>query len=89
MTRRNNKGEIIMNVYETIAEMVADRFNKSVDELTRDTEFIADLCADSLDQIELAMDVEEQFGLDEVPEDALMKIVTIGDLADYVESVVE
>ena len=78
-----------MNVYETIAEMVADRFNKSVDELTRDTEFIADLCADSLDQIELAMDVEEQFGLDEVPEDALMKIVTIGDLADYVESVVE
>ena len=78
-----------MNVYETIAEMVADRFNKSVDELTRDTEFIADLCADSLDQIELAMDVEEQFGLDEVPEDALMKIVTIGDLADYVESVIE
>ena len=78
-----------MNVYETIAEMVADRFNKSVDELSRDTEFIADLCADSLDQIELAMDVEEQFGLDEVPEDALMKIVTIGDLADYVESVVE
>ena len=78
-----------MNVYETIAEMVADRFNNSVDELTRDTEFIADLCADSLDQIELAMDVEEQFGLDEVPEDALMKIVTIGDLADYVESVIE
>ena len=78
-----------MNVYETIVEMVADRFNKSADELTRETEFIADLCADSLDQIELAMDVEEQFGLDEVPEDALMKIVTIGDLADYVESVVE
>ena len=78
-----------MNVYETIVEMVADRFNKSADDLTRDTEFIADLCADSLDQIELAMDVEEQFGLDEVPEDALMKIVTIGDLADYVESVIE
>ena len=78
-----------MNVYETIAEMVADRFNKSVDELTRETEFIADLCADSLDQIELAMDVEEQFELSEVPEEALMKIVTIGDLADYVESVLE
>ena len=78
-----------MNVYETIVEMIADRFNKSVDELTRDTEFIADLCADSLDQIELAMDVEEQFGLDEVPEESLMKIVTIGDLVDYVESVVE
>lgn len=78
-----------MNVYETIVEMIADRFNKSVDELTRETEFIADLCADSLDQIELAMDVEEQFELDEVPEESLMKIVTIGDLVDYVESVVE
>ncbi len=78
-----------MNVYETIAEMVADRFNKSVDDLSRDTEFIADLCADSLDQIELAMDVEEQFDLAEVPEESLMKIVTIGDLVDYVESVIE
>ena len=78
-----------MNVYETIVEMVADRFNKSADELTRETEFIADLCADSLDQIELAMDVEEAFELSEVPEEALMKIVTIGDLVDYVESVVE
>ena len=78
-----------MNVYETIVEMVADRFNKSADEQTREPEFIADLCADSLDQIELAMDVEEQFELDEVPEESLMKIVTIGDLVDYVESVVD
>ena len=78
-----------MNVYETIVEMVADRFNKSADELTRETEFIADLCADSLDQIELAMDVEEQFELSEVPEESLMKIVTIGDLVDYVESVLD
>ena len=78
-----------MNVYETIVEMVADRFNKSADDLTRETEFIADLCADSLDQIELAMDVEEQFELDEVPEESLMKIVTIGDLVDYVESVID
>lgn len=74
-----------MSVYETIVSMVADRFNKSADELTRDTEFINDLCADSLDQIELAMDVEEEFELGEVPEEALAKIVTIGDLVEYVE----
>ncbi|MBP3654092.1 MAG: acyl carrier protein [Oscillospiraceae bacterium] len=69
--------------------MVADRFNKSVEDLSRDTEFIADLSADSLDQIELTMDIEEEFDLNEVPEETLMKIVTIGDLVDYVESVVE
>lgn len=78
-----------MSVYQQISQMVADRFNKSLDELTRETEFIADLCADSLDQIELAMDVEEAFELSEVPEETLMKIVTLGDLVDYVESVVE
>jgi len=78
-----------MNVYETIVGMIADRFNKSADELTRDTEFIADLCADSLDQIELAMDVEEEFDLGEVPEETLMKIVTIGDLVEYVESALD
>ena len=78
-----------MNVYQTIAEMVADRFNKSVEDLSRDPEFIADLSADSLDQIELTMDIEEEFDLNEVPEETLMKIVTIGDLVDYVESVVE
>ena len=75
-----------MSVYETIVGMVADRFNKSADELTKDTEFINDLCADSLDQIELAMDVEEEFELGEVPEEALAKIVTIGDLVEYVEN---
>ena len=76
-----------MSVYEIIVGMVADRFNKSADELTKDTEFINDLCADSLDQIELAMDVEEEFDLGEVPEEVLAKIVTIGDLVDYVEEV--
>ena len=70
-------------------EMVADRFNKSVEDLTRDTEFVSDLSADSLDQVELTIDIEDEFGLPEVPEDALVKIVTIGDLVDYVESALE
>ena len=75
-----------MNVYETIINMIADRFDMSADNLSRDTEFINDLSADSLDQIELAMDVEEVFDLGEVPEETLAKIVTIGDLVDYVEN---
>lgn len=78
-----------MNIQNRIMEMVADRFNKSVEDLTRDTEFVSDLSADSLDQVELTIDIEDEFGLPEVPEDALMKIVTIGDLVDYVESALE
>ena len=78
-----------MNVEKKIMEMVADRFNKSQEDLTRDTEFVTDLSADSLDQVELTIDIEDEFGLPEVPEDALVKIVTIGDLVDYVESALE
>lgn len=78
-----------MNVEKKIMEMVADRFNKNPEDLTPDTEFVTDLSADSLDQVELTIDIEEEFGLPEVPEDALVKIVTIGDLVDYVESALE
>lgn len=78
-----------MNIQNRIMEMVADRFNKSVEDLTRDTEFVSDLSADSLDQVELTIDIEDEFGLPEVPEDALVKIATIGDLVDYVESALE
>ena len=78
-----------MNIQNRIMEMVADRFNKSVEDLPRDTEVVSDLSADSLDQGELTLDIEDEFGLPEVPEDALVKIVTIGDLVDYVESALE
>lgn len=70
-------------------EMVAERFNKEQQELTAATEFVADLSADSLDQVELTIDIEDEFGLSETPEDALSKIVSIGDLIDYVESALE
>lgn len=76
-------------VYDTIVKMIADRFNKTPDELSRDTHFINDLSADSLDQIELTMDIEEEFELPETPEETLMKIATIGDLVEYVENVLD
>ncbi len=56
--------------------------------LTRDTAFIDTLGADSLDIVELTMSVEEAFSLPEVAEEDLQKILTIGDLVDYVESVI-
>lgn len=78
-----------MNVQERIIEMVAERFNKEAEDLSAATEFIADLSADSLDQVELTIDIEDEFGLPETPEDVLAKIVTIGDLVEYVENAVE
>lgn len=74
---------------EKIMALVAEQFAVDKDELSRDTSFVESLGADSLDIVELTMAVEEEFNLEEVSEENLQKISTIGDLIDYVESRVE
>ena len=71
-------------VLDKIREMVAEQFLLDVESVTAETAFVDDLNADSLDVVELTMALEEQFSLPETPEDALVGIVTVGDLADYV-----
>ena len=46
--------------------------------------FIDDLAADSLDIVELVMNIEEQFDL-EIPDNDAEKVVTVGDVVDYIK----
>ena len=71
-------------VLDKIREMVAEQFLLDVESVTAETAVVDDLNADSLDVVELTMALEEEFSLPETPEDALVGIVTVGDLADYV-----
>ena len=71
--------------YEKILKLVADQFAEDVESLSRETNFMDDLSADSLDVVELSMTIEEEFGLGEISEEELKSIATIGDLVDYVE----
>jgi len=66
-----------------IMEIVAEKMDKSKDELSEEKSFINDLGADSLDTVELVMDIEDEFDLS-IPEDEAQKIVTIGDAVKYV-----
>lgn len=70
---------------EKILKLVADQFAEDVESLSRETNFMDDLSADSLDVVELSMTIEEEFGLGEISEEELKSIATIGDLVDYVE----
>ena len=72
-------------IYEKILKLVAEHFAEEEESLSRDTNFMDDLNADSLDVVELSMTIEEEFGLGEISEDELRSIETIGDLVDYVE----
>lgn len=70
---------------EKIKEMVAE--NLGVDEatITAESSFKDDLGADSLDLFELVMALEEEFGV-EIPTEELEKIVTVGDVIEYVNA---
>ena len=74
-------------VLEKVIRMVAAQFMIDESEVTPDTVFVDDLGADSLDVVELTMALEEEFSLPDTPEEELMNIHTVGDLADYISRV--
>ena len=69
-------------VFEAIAELVAERVEKDVSEITMDSKF-QDLGIDSLDTVELPMNLEDKLGI-EVELD--QKVETVGDLVAFIES---
>ncbi|MCL1828920.1 MAG: acyl carrier protein [Oscillospiraceae bacterium] len=72
-------------IFEKIRDLICTQFiNVERASITRETSFVDDLDADSLDVVELTMALEEEFSLPEIPEEELKSIVTVGDLAEYV-----
>ena len=76
-------------VFERIQKLICEQFVVDPEAVTMDTAFVDDLGADSLDVVELTMALEEEFSLPEVSDDELKKIVTVGDLVDYVSRYVQ
>ena len=70
---------------EKIREIICDQLSVDASEVTPDASFKDDLGADSLDLFELVMTLEDEYGL-EIPTDDLMKIVTIGDVIEYLKT---
>ena len=56
------------------------------DEVTMDSSFEEDLGADSVDLVELVMAMEEEFELDEIPEEELTSLKTVGDCVRYLST---
>lgn len=71
-------------VYEKLKAIICDFFDLDEDEVTPATSFI-DIGADSLDMVEIAMSIEDDFSV-EVTEEALAKFVTVEDAVNYIEA---
>lgn len=72
-----------MNVLEKVQEIVADHLGVAIEEVVPAAKIKDDLGADSLDLVELVMNLEEAFKL-RIPEEDLQKISTIQDVVDYI-----
>jgi acyl carrier protein len=73
------------SIEERVIKIVCDKMAASADKVTRETSFINDLGADSLDTVELVMEFEDQFEIS-IPDEDAEKIQTVGAAIDYIKS---
>jgi len=78
----------VASVEERVIDIVAEQLNESKEKITRETSFVNDLGADSLDTVELVMELEEEFDIT-IPDDAAEKIQTVGQAIEHIEQAVE
>ena len=71
-------------IFEKVKKIIIEQLNVSEDSVTKEASFIDDLGADSLDIVELIMALEEEFDT-EIPDTDAEKIVTVGDVVDYIK----
>ena len=73
-----------MSTFDKVKEVIVDKLGVEEDKITTNASFVDDLGADSLDTVELIMQLEEEFGL-EIPDESAEKMSTVQSAVDYIE----
>ncbi|MFD1928733.1 acyl carrier protein [Sporosarcina siberiensis] len=75
-------------VLSRVTKVIVDRLGVDESEIKPEASFREDLGADSLDVVELVMELEDEFDM-EISDDDAEKITTVGDTVSYIESKVK
>ena len=74
----------VESVSDRVSEIICDQLGCARDKVTPETHLANDLGVDSLDAVELIMDLEEEFNIN-IPDADAEKIVTVGEAIKYIE----
>ncbi|MEI6340436.1 MAG: acyl carrier protein [Verrucomicrobiota bacterium] len=72
------------SIEQRVKEIIAENLEVNADQVVGEAKLIEDLGADSLDAVELIMNLEEEFGL-EIPDEAAEGLVKVSDVIAYIE----
>jgi len=70
---------------DRVKEIIVEQLGVNAEQVTAEASFIDDLGADSLDQVELIMAFEEEFGA-AIPEEDAEKLTTVGKVVEYLKT---
>jgi acyl carrier protein len=70
-------------IFERVKSVLSEQLGVDEGEITEEASFQDDLDADSLDLVELIMELEDNFGM-KIPDEDAQKITTVGQAVDYV-----
>lgn len=84
MPQSGKTGAFIMSIMEQITEILVDTFSLDPEEVTADARLEADLGINSLELAELALRCDEEFGV-EIDDEDIHRLITVGDVANYIE----
>jgi len=74
----------VAELLERVIDIVAEQLGVDKEKITTETSFVNDLGADSLDTVELVMELEEEFDIN-IPDDAAEKIQTVGQAIEFIQ----
>lgn len=79
-----SKGDLMSEIFDKVKSIIAERLSVDESKIAQDSSFIEDLGADSLDTVELIMQLEEAFDM-QIPDEDAEKLTTVGDAIKYIE----
>jgi acyl carrier protein len=77
------EGVDVAAIEKKVIEIISEQMGADKNEITRETSFINDLNADSLDTVELVMEFEDEFDMS-IPDEEAEKIQTVGAAVEYI-----